>query len=171
MKSKFAKRNGFTLVEIALALLVVSLGMLAIFGLFPSGLDASRRAVDDTYAAFFADEVFNGFKAQIAVTPWDELDNINVRARSTHMWGLTQGQEVVPNSGWQVATYRPNDLPGGEIEFAVRYNFQVGYLATPEGARPRAYGVLQVVSGEFAATNNAIRFYTEFLNTKPAPSS
>jgi Tfp pilus assembly protein PilV len=56
-------KAGFTLVEIALAILVVAIGVLAIFALLSSGLDNSVRAIDDTHAAMFADNVFNGLRA------------------------------------------------------------------------------------------------------------
>ena len=54
---------GFTLIEVALAVAVVVIGLLALFALITAGLDASKRAVADTQAAFFADNVFSGLAA------------------------------------------------------------------------------------------------------------
>lgn len=60
------KRNnsGFTLIEIAIALLVVAIGVLAVFALFGSGLDSSSRAIADTQAAMFADGVLNALRSK-----------------------------------------------------------------------------------------------------------
>ena len=51
-------RAGYSLVEVTLALLVVAIGLVATFALFPEGLKASRAAVDDTEIGMFAEYVF-----------------------------------------------------------------------------------------------------------------
>ncbi|MEI6972298.1 MAG: type IV pilus modification protein PilV [bacterium] len=57
-------RNGFTLIEVAIAVLVVAIGVLAVVALFSGGLTASARAVADTHASMFAENVFNGLRAR-----------------------------------------------------------------------------------------------------------
>jgi hypothetical protein len=52
------RRAGYSLVEVTLALLVVAIGLVATFGLFPEGLRATRAAVDDTEIALFSEYVF-----------------------------------------------------------------------------------------------------------------
>jgi len=59
--------KGFTLVEVALAMLVVAIGVLAVFSLLSSGMKASARALADTHAAMFADNVFSGLRARALV--------------------------------------------------------------------------------------------------------
>jgi len=56
--------QGFTLIEVAIAVLVVSLGVLAVAALFSQGLSASAKAVGDTHSSMFADNVFNGLRAR-----------------------------------------------------------------------------------------------------------
>jgi len=51
-------RAGYSLVEVTLALLVVAIGLVATFALFPVGLKATRDAVDDTEIGLFAEYVF-----------------------------------------------------------------------------------------------------------------
>ena len=51
-------RPGFTLVEIAVALLVVSVGIMAIIGLFPVGLESAKRIKDEAMILQFKDFVF-----------------------------------------------------------------------------------------------------------------
>lgn len=49
--------DGFTLIEILLALAVLAIGMVGIMALFPVGLDSSRRAIEDTTSANVAESV------------------------------------------------------------------------------------------------------------------
>lgn len=58
------RRGGFTLVEVALAVVVVAVGIMAAFALIQSGLDSSQKALSDTRAAIFADDVFNGLRSK-----------------------------------------------------------------------------------------------------------
>lgn len=48
---------GFTLVEIALALLVVAVGIMAVVGILPSAMQFGRDALDDGRMALIADSV------------------------------------------------------------------------------------------------------------------
>lgn len=53
------RQNGYSLVEVSLALLVVAIGLTATFSLFPIGTEASRGAVDDVEVSQFAEYVFS----------------------------------------------------------------------------------------------------------------
>ena len=55
---------GFTLVEVALAIVVVAIGMMAAFSLIGTGMRSSSRAVGETRAAIFADDVFNALRSK-----------------------------------------------------------------------------------------------------------
>ena len=57
-------RTGFTLVETALALLAISLGLLGIFGLARHGLKAGGDTENETRCALLADTVFETLKAK-----------------------------------------------------------------------------------------------------------
>jgi Tfp pilus assembly protein PilV len=59
-------REGFSLVELSLALFAVSLALLGVFGLFPSGMKAARHAQEDTICALFATEIFDSIRAEAA---------------------------------------------------------------------------------------------------------
>ena len=60
------RRTGFTLVEVALAVVVVAIGVTAAFALIAAGLAASKKAVAETRASIFADNVFNALRTQSA---------------------------------------------------------------------------------------------------------
>jgi uncharacterized protein (TIGR02598 family) len=52
-------------VEIMLALAVVAIGLVAIIGLIPQGIQASRDAADNTLAATIVHDTFAGLRAQV----------------------------------------------------------------------------------------------------------
>jgi Tfp pilus assembly protein PilV len=64
-------KAGFSLVEVCLAVLVVGLGLLSIFSLFPTGLAASEAATADTEMGLFAEQVLLGLQAQATEVSWD----------------------------------------------------------------------------------------------------
>lgn len=51
--------SGFTLIEILLALLVITLGVVTMAGLLGSSIDAGSKASDDLHIVSFADMVLN----------------------------------------------------------------------------------------------------------------
>ncbi len=53
------KRLPFNMIEVTLALLVISIGVVSIFGLVPIGYKAHRDAVSNNYSADAADDLLN----------------------------------------------------------------------------------------------------------------
>jgi Tfp pilus assembly protein PilV len=75
-KASFAKfgKQGFTLVEVALAVLAVGFGLMTIIGLFPAGLQNASDDAADTRAGLFAGLVFSGMRGAATnadVNVWD----------------------------------------------------------------------------------------------------
>jgi len=67
-KSQVANRNSrsaFTLIEILLAIAILSLGITAVLFMFTVGVQAHRRARDRTQAAMLADTVLNQIRADL----------------------------------------------------------------------------------------------------------
>jgi len=160
---------GFTLVEVALSLLVLSIGLLAVMGLLPDGLRANKRAIDDTAAAMFAEEAMNGFKALADITPWNQIRDIVVESRSPDMWVEGASSQPIRRStddDFRTVYYRPQTVSGGgAVDFAVRYRLFVDYY--PGQAQHRAYIRLDVLAGEHGPTNDFVRFYSELYNSNP----
>jgi len=72
---------GFSLVEVCLAILVVAIGLLAVFGLFPMGLRASEDASASTRTALFAQTIFNGIRANSTIiTNFSDWNTANLTA-------------------------------------------------------------------------------------------
>lgn len=60
MRTRFTGRpQGFTLVEVMLALAIASLGIVAVLGLLPTGLQSSRDAADNTLSATIVQDAFS----------------------------------------------------------------------------------------------------------------
>jgi Tfp pilus assembly protein PilV len=66
--------NGFTLIEVTFALLLMTLGLFSIFHLFPSGLRASVDANAYTRQAMFAEDCLASIRARAAESNgWDDV--------------------------------------------------------------------------------------------------
>jgi uncharacterized protein (TIGR02598 family) len=156
---------GFTLIEIALALLVVSIGIMAVLGLFPAGLDANRRAIEETRAAIFADDVMNSYRAASRRIPWQELAGFNAPGVATNMWHDFQDLEIQVNQPGQQNVYTNiyalyDDT--NTVEYAVRYRFTMA----DESVNTKSFR-LEVWPGEFGQTEpeDALVFITELFNS------
>jgi len=67
---------GFTLIEVSLAVLVVGLGLLTVFSLFPSGLRSAEEGSADTKSGLCADTILNGMQGNAAtITNWSDWCN------------------------------------------------------------------------------------------------
>lgn len=126
------RRQGFTLLEVALAVTVVALGMMAMFGLMSGGLDNSAKAVADTQAAFLAENAFNALRernveeARKGPAAWDSFwtgltnGTIALTIAAPPGWKGYSSSWVASTAKW--LTYRPLDLrclyvkPGGPYD-------------------------------------------------------
>jgi uncharacterized protein (TIGR02598 family) len=63
-----ARANGFTLVEVALAMAVAAFALVGILGLFSSGLQSSRGVADNTLAATIANNLIQQYSSQGALS-------------------------------------------------------------------------------------------------------
>ena len=65
-------RNGFTLMEVNLSVLLISVGLLTIFALFPFALQESEYSIVDTHEAMFADGLLSAIAGNaITIEDWD----------------------------------------------------------------------------------------------------
>lgn len=146
---------GFSLAEISLALLVVSIGMLGLFALFPAGIQMSKSAVDDTRSALFAEAVFNGLRAKARETAWNQVDNITLDAVAGDMWKNTGTLVVRQDSVINTLLYEPYDA--SYTDYAVRYQ-----LTFADASPARKAVRLEVLPGE--GGGKAIYYYMELFN-------
>lgn len=158
-----SKRNsGFSLVEVCLALLVVGLGLVSVFGLFPSGLQSAKNAQDETREALFAEEVINGVRALAEVLDWNELKSttLKIPCAAYTLWQTPASLDVDLNQS-SLKTLKYISKTTENLNWAVRYKVNVEDADYSTDAVP-AYSVrVEVWGGEFGGTNKV--FYTEIF--------
>jgi len=176
------RRAGFSMVEVALALLILSIGVLTMIGLMSGGLDMSKAAVDYTQTSIFASDVLDSVR-HFAVndTPtngtykfWDRLRNsfsmkpVAAVTTATSIFDAdTMAQNIRNNPSAFVNlfySYQTN------VDFVCRYR-----LAIEQGKDPVSGAVLtgnlvdqvaavklEVVNGLYGAATTQ-SFYTEIF--------
>lgn len=139
-------KNGFSLVELTFALMITGMGILAIFHVFPSGLDAGKKAVADTRATEFAQSVFESYRAEIAkMSPKEWEENFN-------------GDELkIPNF----------EIPAGDgsklIKIPLVNSFQEpkDAIPFPEGSKPEEYIRYKLATELLPNSKNLVGIYLE----------
>lgn len=185
------RASGFTLIEITLALLVVSTGILAIMAIFVSGMDQGRRStVEDRMASFGevvlagirhnADRNWNNFASEdIPPAIGDDLWSAGFRVKTPN--GTSFDNEIFAPSkygagavadGFLATAVFANEAVPGMADHAFRYTIITPdvvitniYSATGEFAVTNKGVILYMFHGEFGGvTNPATWSYTELFN-------
>lgn len=156
-----AIRAGFSLVEVALALLVVSVGIMAAFGMFPGGLDAGRASLNETRASMFAEETFNSFRglAQSPDRTWGNFTAATPAAPGLGLW--VNPEQLAARANGDI--HRNRYVPAGDSSLGPQYALRYRLVASDgEGGRVRRLR-LWVWPEEFGSTadEDAYYFYTE----------
>ena len=71
MKNK--QNRGFTLIEILIAMSVLLVGLVGILALFPVGLDATRKSIEESNAAMVAESAYASLRAAVKQMTGDNL--------------------------------------------------------------------------------------------------
>jgi len=142
---------GFTLIEISLAILIISVGILSVIGLIGAALDTSKRVNDDLYAVSFSDLVFSHFHS---ITNWAEIPAGPVSARIRDY----NGEWInIQNEGEYTCRVLPR-FGNNEVDvFTVTYRIhakQLGELKTMD---------IEVWPG-YRKIGRPRQFHTEFYN-------
>lgn len=155
--------QGFSLVEVALAMLVVGVGLFGVFALFPAGTEANRKAIQETQISQVAEFILNGFRYESEQVAWREVKNEDTFSiaplASVYAW--ENPQEVEAGSGVKKLTFSALKNPDIE-EMSFRYELTVGDLNSDN----RKYILLDIWYGSYgpADVTNSYRFYTEVYN-------
>src|SRR5437899_9237890 len=64
VSGQLGRRGGFSLVEVVIALGIITVGVTAVLALFPAALQTGHSAQDETRAAHIAQSVFGSLVAQ-----------------------------------------------------------------------------------------------------------
>lgn len=167
MKQADVKKTGFTLIEITLALLVASIGLLSIMGLFPAGIQLSKMSADETRAALFAEQVLNGIRAQASTQRWDLISTgIDLPPPTPDVWEDPDDLRVRPTGdNFETLRFRTRGaMAAGEddrepyLDFSIRYKLQIDDI---DALRKAVY--LDIRPGEYGTAGEQ-RFYMELYN-------
>lgn len=142
LTSRKQNREAFSLIEVVLALAVSAIGLMAILGLLPQGLQASRDAADNTISATIVHDVFSTLRT----SPFTNITNLN-------SFGFTVNGAILQNP-CNLQTYSLPPPPLGN-QAAVAYFDQAGFTTNrlngyykvilnfqPEPAPPAAVSVV-----------------------------
>ena len=153
--------QGFSLVEVSLAILVIGIGMLAVLSMFTAGLDQNKRSIDDTKAAFFAEEVFNGLLAE-SERDWAAIGanggTTNLTAAADTTWDSPATLDAVIDNKIHTNVYHLSEYPN-IVDRSFRYCLNV-----ERRDRCTKSATLCVYPGEYGSTNNPYVFFMSLFN-------
>ena len=140
--------RGFSLIEVNIALLVVSIGLAALLGLFPVGMRESMLASSDTSQALFATRILNAVQANAgAITTWDKWNTDSFIA------GITVDGMALKADGSTQTINNANGIEGNVI----RYTLTIGTIS----ANIR-YAAIRVADSLHSDITTLPLYYTEF---------
>ncbi len=166
-------RRGFTLIEISLALLVISIGVLGAFALFPHGLAEGQMASFETQAGLVGEFILRSYRAVAVTQTWNSINSslrVRVPGHEAGIWtGSSTTSEIIPDGTVRELVFAAN-IPaatggtGETIDHAMRYRLVIedrvpGYLKRL---------ILYLWPGRYGSTDvNLARVYmTEIYNIR-----
>jgi prepilin-type N-terminal cleavage/methylation domain-containing protein len=161
-KSRFNTHpDGFSLIEVALAMLVIAIGIPALLGLLGSGLNMNKTSQDDTIIGTFAQAYFNAVKS-VASTNWQTIVDANIGTL----------KEVPGIRSEEFSTSQDFKLSGGPHSYDLKVQgsgqeiYQLKYepdVDIPADKPNTARLELKIWPGKFgsSSSSDATTFYTE----------
>ena len=169
--------TGLIMVEAALAVVVLSIGVLAVFVLFSSGMSTKTKASGDTQAALFAQGVFSTLRAaseeasRQGQVRWEEFwydieGNTNLLPAAGAEFWANSNMMINANTLTPIVYSIPLTNGADMVNHALRYILTVDLDLAITNWPDRVPVTLKVWEGAFGQTNDddAAVFYTEFDN-------
>jgi len=154
------KDSAFSLVEMNLAILLVGVGLLALFTLFPMGLQQSDLAVQDSQEAMFGEYVLSTIEGNaFAITDWNDWRNTNYLDDEL-VRGITNVPRLTVQNGSLVASNSSLNFPTGSDRY-LTYKLRITDKGLPIGKLKAA--TLKVASGRNRNLGFARDYYTEIM--------
>ncbi len=167
---------GFSMVEVALALLILSIGVLTMVGLMSGGLDMSKAAMDYTQSSIFASDTLEGvrnFAANGSPTNgaskfWQSMQSISLKAVAADAFDkYTQNQTPLKHTTTYLNYFYSFET---NVDFACRYRLSIDQYkdfttgaALPGNLADQVASVkLDVINGLYGAATTQ-SFYTEVI--------
>ncbi len=139
------KKNGFSLVELTFALMITGMGILAIFHVFPSGLNAGKNAVADTRAMEFSQSVFEAYRYEVSKMSQAQWDS------------------DMSNKSLDITVRIPSGDGGGTITISPVDEFQEpkNAIEFPVGSEPKEYIRYKLATELLPDSDNLVGIYLE----------
>ncbi len=141
LSARCAKRLGFSLVEVVIALGVIAVAVLAILAVFPAALQTGHSAQDETRAAQIAQTIFPSLAGQ-AVSQFNNVQFLlsDNSTRSTPPVDLTLSSGATP----AVTLYAEND--GKLTQNATKAVLRVAWPANAPAANQTYRDYVRIIS-------------------------
>jgi type IV pilus modification protein PilV len=126
---KKQSQAGFSMVEVALALLIISIGLLTLVGLMSGGLEMNKRSTEDTQGALFAADVFEcariyaGGYSNTTASFRSYMDNVSMEPVAKPFWESTTQAEKIKRTGWTTFWYASQS---NVVDVGLNYAFSIG---------------------------------------------
>lgn len=151
------KKSGFTLIEVSFAVLIVGLGLLTVFSLFPSGLRMAEVDLADTKCALFSQRVFSGMHA-------NALAMTNAATWTNDTFLVAIAANVLGNNSDVVTTDTTNSF-APNADDGVRYALTISNAAPFKARLLVWYGLYGTLTNTVPTVNAYTEFY-EFYQAK-----
>jgi uncharacterized protein (TIGR02598 family) len=135
--SNFGKRGGFSLVEIALAIGVLSFGMLATVGLLPVGMSTFHQAIDSSIGSQVLQRVVN-----------------DARQTDFSVLVTNSGNQLINAGATGLKAVRYFDYQGIELTSTGNYIYQVNTRIAPQTTLPNSAAVASLATVTVQIANN-----------------
>ena len=176
--------DGFTLVEVCLAIAVMAVGVLSMCGLYSLGYRENRQSVEDVAAAGYADAYLAPLVQGLSATnmTWTDWCQIGEKPSSDSMRSKGVADAVLPKDGWlgyvqQVGTSMDYRIKGdprstadsqfGKVVYLLNY-FVCYYCSLVEYFSALHYSVAHCTYFVHALDNSGIaccKSFNEFLES------
>src|SRR5262249_2515290 len=119
-----ARKRGFSLAEVVIALGVITVGVIAVLAVFPVSLQTGHSAQDETRAAHIAQSVFGSLVAQARTAGGNLNPAVTIPSTTTSVDLTSLGQYTVyadnngqltnsaANGTYAITIYTNNSVPG-----------------------------------------------------------
>lgn len=160
MQSRNLLRRGFSLVEVVLALGVISFAIVAILGVFPIGLSTSHSAQDETRAPQIAQMILSSLTAQASTQfnnvlvplPNSQTLAVDLTASASpatpNLYADNNGQltTVAANATYAVTIITDNAPVGFDTGFANKVTVVVAWPANAAAANQTKRDYIRIIS-------------------------
>ena len=160
-------RDGFSLVELALAMLVVAIGLITVIGLFVAGLTTNKKAVDDTQMALYAEELLNVIEAEATILPvWNlaEITGKRFTAPAYFMWSPASQSDIEVREGPNLNVNKYIGIGADVEDFAIRCRLTISEpppIEIDAKIGDRFNIRLEIENGEFGSFSNTTVYVRE----------